>query len=117
MIGINEINSDQLKQLQESADSFHLLDVRSQGEMEQAMIPGGKPLPVVQIDEELSALKQDEKLVVYCRSGVRSAQVCNYLMQKGFHNVFNLSGGIIDWYNRGHSLTNLQSVQLANQMA
>ncbi|MDG1841813.1 MAG: rhodanese-like domain-containing protein [Crocinitomicaceae bacterium] len=36
---------------------------------------------------------------MYCRSGYRSANVCHYLNELGYKNVFNLKGGILNWNN------------------
>jgi rhodanese-related sulfurtransferase len=49
-------------------------------------------------------LSPSDRFVVYCRSGVRSAQVCGFLRQQGYKEVYNLKGGIIDWYQNGHPI-------------
>ena len=110
MMAVNEINTEQLKQWQDQNRTFRLLDVRTRREMEQAMIPGGKPLEINDIEAELGAIEIDEELVVYCRSGIRSRQVCEYLIKRGYGNVYNLSGGIIDWHQRGFNLTDLSAI-------
>jgi adenylyltransferase/sulfurtransferase len=46
--------------------------------------------------QELDAYR-DKDLVIYCRSGGRSANVCNFLRAQGFQSVINLSGGILAW--------------------
>ncbi|MFQ9922947.1 MAG: rhodanese-like domain-containing protein [Beduini sp.] len=38
----------------------------------------------------------DEKILVYCRSGKRSAAACEQLEKMGYQNVYNF-GGILDW--------------------
>ena len=44
------------------------------------------------------------QIVVYCRTGSRSAQVCRFLNQQSIHNVINMRGGIAKWTSAGHSL-------------
>ena len=38
-----------------------------------------------------------KKLIIICKSGVRSYHVCQFLHQEGFKNIYNLKGGIINW--------------------
>ncbi len=49
----------------------------------------------------ISEFKRDEKLVLVCRSGARSAQACMFMQQQGYDNVFNLRGGMIAWAGSG----------------
>ena len=53
----------------------------------------------LQIDE-IEHLK-DETVYIYCRSGNRSGQAVKVMHDAGFHNVYNLNGGVIDWTNAG----------------
>ncbi len=39
--------------------------------------------------------------MLYCRSGARSFQACQFLRQNGYDQVFNLNGGIISWAQQG----------------
>ncbi len=115
MTAVNEINGVELKQWMDAERSFQLLDVRTSEEMQQAMIPKGKPLEINNIDSEMVKITKDEELVIYCRSGIRSYQVCEYLLNLGYSKVYNLSGGIIDWYNKGFSLTDAANSNLSIQ--
>ena len=49
--------------------------------------------------EELEDFK-DEELIIYCRSGKRSAQACMILDAAGFTNTKNLAGGMLDWQEK-----------------
>ncbi len=51
------------------------------------------------IEEDLKDHKQDKKLVMYCTGGIRCEKASAYYKHKGFKNVFQLEGGIIE-YNR-----------------
>ena len=104
MFSIKEVNAGNLVEwLQEDRD-FHLLDIRSVSEFAQGMIPKGQPLPMHLLPLKLNDLPADKEIVLYCRSGARSAQACVFLQQQGFENVFNLSGGIIAWARQGFPL-------------
>lgn len=75
-----------------------LLDVREPAEAEIATIPGTTTqIPVGQLSARLGELDANQEIVVYCRSGSRSAQALNVLQAAGFTNVHNLTGGINAW--------------------
>lgn len=114
---VDEISGSELKQWQDAGRSFQLLDVRTGQEMEQAMIPGGKPMEINNLAYELSLLSKHEELVFYCRSGVRSRSVCEYLLNQGYSKVHNLSGGIVDWYRNGYAMTNLSAVKKDSEVS
>ena len=48
-----------------------------------------------------SEVPLNTRIVVYCSVGYRSAKVAQQLQRAGYENVFNLSGGIFQWVNRG----------------
>lgn len=79
-------------------DRPFLLDVRNPYEVAIASIPGtDKLIPIDQLPERLHELDSSHEIVVYCRSGVRSARAVALLKQAGFRKVKNLEGGILRW--------------------
>ena len=77
-----------------------LIDVREQNEWDESHIPGAELRPMSTINDWYADLPQDEPVIVYCRSGSRSANVIQALMtQAGHTNLSNLTGGIIAWAN------------------
>jgi UPF0176 protein len=52
-------------------------------------------LPI--IEDQLSAHKQDKKLLMYCTGGIRCEKASAYFKHKGFENVYQLEGGIIEY--------------------
>ena len=102
MFGVPEIDSRQLADwISNNSESFSLIDVRAMDEIAQGMLPNAEALPMHMIPLKLQELRERGKLVFYCRSGARSAQVCAYLLQQGLQQVVNLRGGILDWYRQG----------------
>jgi len=77
---------------------FVLLDVRELSEFEEGHIPGATLMPLNTLGDRapLEILDKDTQIIVYCRSGRRSAEAVQLLIDLGFRNVFDL-GGILDW--------------------
>ncbi|HBV99284.1 MAG: hypothetical protein JL50_06490 [Peptococcaceae bacterium BICA1-7] len=78
--------------------SVVLVDVREPGELEETgFIPGAVNIPLGQIEKRLGEISRDRKVVIYCRSGRRSAEAGKLLTEKGYTDVYNLEGGITAW--------------------
>lgn len=75
-----------------------LLDVRTPAENKDLRIPGSLLIPVDELPKRLSELPKDpaKPIVVYCRSGNRSATAAAILVQAGFPAVYDM-GGINNW--------------------
>jgi rhodanese-related sulfurtransferase len=101
VFNIQEIDSPELAEALEREDDLLLVDVRTPAEMAQGMLHGAQGVPMHLIPLQLEQWRSQRKIVFYCRTGARSAQVCAFLQQNGIDQVFNLRGGIVDWYRRG----------------
>lgn len=77
---------------------LQLIDVREPSELAIAKLPGFIPLPLSGFAEWSSTVLQQldprAETIVMCHHGMRSAQMCYWLMSQGFTNVKNLVGGI-----------------------
>ena len=82
------------KQKREAGDSFVLLDVREEWEYQRAHIPDSILIPMGEIPRRLSELDLDDEIVTLCHHGMRSASAQAFLIQSGFTNVKNMTGGI-----------------------
>ncbi len=82
------------KTISDNKDSYQLLDVREPEEYVEGDL-GGTKIPLAQLGDRTDEVAEDKKVIVYCRSGVRSAQAIIFL-QKDAHreNLYNLKGGI-----------------------
>jgi rhodanese-related sulfurtransferase len=78
-----------------------MLDVREQSEWDQFHIPGAKLIPLGSLPNELDKLPKDKTIIVYCRTGHRSAQGRDILLNAGFTNVTSMAGGVTDWQSKG----------------
>ena len=79
------------------AAGARLVDVRSPEEYARGHLPGAVNIPVQQLDHRLAEVgARDGELIVYCRSGHRSARATEILRQNGFTKVHNL-GPMTAW--------------------
>ncbi|AUY49933.1 MULTISPECIES: adenylyltransferase/sulfurtransferase MoeZ [Streptomycetaceae] len=96
------ITSKQLKQWQDDKEDIFLIDVREPGEYEIVNIPGAVLIPKNEflMGDALGSLPQDKKIVLHCKSGVRSAEVLAVVKSAGFANAVHLGGGVLGWVNQ-----------------
>ncbi len=93
-----EMTVGELKNRLDSGDrTFLLLDVREPYEREISELPGSTLIPMNEIPDRLGELDGHAEIVCYCRTGIRSARVVEYLSRLGFRKTWNLAGGINRW--------------------
>lgn len=80
-----------------TAQTAALVDVRTKEEFEAGTIPGAVNFPLDGLRENLEKLPKDRPLYVFCQIGLRGYLATRILMQNGFANVKNLSGGYRLW--------------------
>ena len=84
-----------------SSNTAHfLLDVRTPEEFATGHIHGAVNIPIDVLGNHLSEVPTDQPIVVYCRSGNRSAQASQILAQAGYTNIYDM-GGLNDWTAQG----------------
>ena len=100
---IPEIDVERLAVLLASDSEIQLIDVRERNEVAIAKIPNFDVYPLSEFEQWseplLTIIKPEAETIVMCHHGMRSAQLCQWLMARGFTNVSNLRGGI-DAYSR-----------------
>jgi adenylyltransferase/sulfurtransferase len=74
-----------------------LLDVREPHEWDIVHLEDAKLIPVNTLAGHLDELPRDQPIVVYCKTGNRSARATQLLKDAGFRKVQNLAGGITRW--------------------
>jgi adenylyltransferase/sulfurtransferase len=95
---VSAITVRDVKMKLESGDDFILLDVREPHEWEISDIGAATHhIPKGQVLEHLGELDTARDIVVYCKTGGRSADVVHLLKQHGFTKLRNMSGGINAW--------------------
>lgn len=78
-----------------------LVDVREPNEYEDSHIPGSRLEPLSTFTEGYKNLPKNQPLIMQCRSGARSERAAKYLLEQGYTDVVNLTGGILAWQEAG----------------
>lgn len=97
-VGYVHISQEDAMAQMVDGEDYILLDVRTQAEYAEGHIPGAICLPNETIGSEPPAELPDREqtILVYCRSGRRSAEAAQKLANMGYVNVLEF-GGILDW--------------------
>jgi len=95
------ITAAELKAMLDREDDIFLIDVREQNEYEIVSIPGAVLIPKDQFltGAALERLPQDRRIVLHCKSGVRSAECLTVVKNAGFSDAVHLGGGVLSWVN------------------
>lgn len=96
---VPEITPLELKERLDSGDSLVLVDVREPFEIAIADLPdhGQHRISVREFAQRYEELDPEDEVVIYCRSGARSAQATQFLLANGYERVLNLEGGVLGW--------------------
>ncbi|MHC1711114.1 MAG: rhodanese-like domain-containing protein [Solidesulfovibrio sp.] len=96
---VQNASAEAVKSLLDKAlpGALTLLDVRMQPEYEEFHLPGAVLHPLPELPDRLERLDRTKPVVVYCRSGMRSAAAAKILAGAGFPRVINMLGGTMAW--------------------
>jgi molybdopterin/thiamine biosynthesis adenylyltransferase/rhodanese-related sulfurtransferase len=94
---IPEVTVEELKAMRDRGDHFVLVDVREPYEWPIADLSESVKIPLGALPQSLGKLSKDDEIVVYCRSGGRSANAVQFLQREGYGKAKNLAGGILRW--------------------
>jgi molybdopterin/thiamine biosynthesis adenylyltransferase/rhodanese-related sulfurtransferase len=96
------ITAGELKDLLDAEKPIYLVDVREPAEYEIVSIPGATLIPKDEIlrGDALASLPQDKQIVMYCKTGVRSAETLAAVKNAGFQDAVHVQGGVTAWVNQ-----------------
>jgi rhodanese-related sulfurtransferase len=86
------------------AGNIRLIDVRTDAEVAEGVIPGAEHIPLDRFDPATLDLSDGREVVLYCRSGRRSAMAGELLADVTGKSVEHLAGGITAWEEAGQPL-------------
>ena len=87
----------ELKKHLQNESSPTIIDVREEFELEISKLDEAIHIPMNDLPKRLDELNAETDYVIMCRTGARSAQICEFLANQNFRSVANLTGGINEW--------------------
>jgi len=91
--GVKNITTDELQTMLRDDDKV-FIDVRPAKDFNKMYV---SPFINVPIGDHLAQLPKDKEIVVMCKTGIRSLEVCKQLKKLGFPKVTNVKGGILSY--------------------
>ena len=91
------LSPTELRRRVEAGEPFDLLDVRQEYERQIAVLDDQHWIPLPELKRRWGEVPTDRAVVVYCRTGGRSASAVEFLRGRGYTRVYNLAGGIHAW--------------------
>jgi len=98
----NLVDIETFKELK--ANGIELIDLRGASEYNSGHIEGAKNVFVGTIENNLDKIDKNEKVVIYCQGGDRSAIAYSVLVKNGYNNVVNYSAGMNEWINEDNKI-------------
>jgi molybdopterin/thiamine biosynthesis adenylyltransferase/rhodanese-related sulfurtransferase len=92
-----EIEPKELAERMSNGDPVHLIDVREPHELKISRIDGADLIPLGQLASRMHELDSAAEIVLFCKTGGRSARALELLAGAGFRKLKNLKGGINAW--------------------
>ena len=92
-----DIEAQELAARLNNGDPVHLIDVREPHELEISHLPDADLIPLGELAARMNELDSAEEIVLFCKSGTRSARALEVLASAGFRKMKNLKGGINAW--------------------
>ncbi len=86
----------------QSSPNLLVVDVRTPQEYAQGHLKGATNIPLSDLPVQIGGLDRNRPILVYCQTGVRSAQASAILVNAGFTQVYDMDGGITAWINSGY---------------
>jgi rhodanese-related sulfurtransferase len=83
-----------------ASEDVQLIDVRQRDEHDAGRIAGGRLIELAELAAQAETIDSAKPVIVYCRSGARSAMATTALRQAGF-DAHNMSGGMLQWEAEG----------------
>lgn len=107
---IKRLNVKEFKELMDKTPNKTILDVRTNGEVAQGVLPQATQIDYNggSFETQLEKLDKNKPVFIYCAVGGRSGSACSILSKKGFKQVYNLEGGINAWRASGLTTTALK---------
>ena len=96
------ISTDEMIELMDT-EEIQLVDVRTPSEYNEGHVPDAQNINFYDenFDQLIETLDKSKPIIVYCKSGGRSAKCASKLVEKGFEKIYDLEGGFSQWKFKG----------------
>ena len=94
---MDSITTSELREILAGDFTGLLIDVREPDEYAVSHIEGSRLIPLKRLPDQLTSLPRDREILVHCKAGGRSAKAVQLLLENGFTQVKNVSGGMDAW--------------------
>jgi len=96
---IEEVSAAKAAKLIAEKPDLEILDIRTEMEFDVGRIKKAQLLDFYEADfaERIADLPREKEYLLYCRSGVRSANALPLFQKLGFQKIYHLTYGILDW--------------------
>ena len=101
-LGYKTISVSDANAMIQSSPNLLVVDVRTPQEYAQGHLKGATNIPLSDLPVQIGGLDRNRPILVYCQTGVRSAQASAILVNAGFTQVYDMDGGITAWINAGY---------------
>src|SRR5690554_74437 len=102
---INVVTAEEMQAILD-LEEVQLVDVRTPEEFKNGHVKGAQNINFYSdtFEEDILKLDKSKPVILYCKSGVRSAACSEKLLEAGFVQVYDLKGGITQWEHEGFEL-------------
>lgn len=91
----NKVKMAYFDEMEELSQNSFILDVRTELERSIGKIDNSHHIPIEELRNRISEIPTDKKIILYCSRGKKSYFAARILMQKGYDDVYSLSGGYL----------------------
>lgn len=100
--GVKLVTPEEMQNILETED-VQLVDVRTPEEYKEGHLKNSQNIDYNSstFDEDIKKLDKTKPVILYCKSGKRSAKCSEKLIKAGFEKIYDLEGGITEWKYKG----------------
>jgi len=101
------VTTEEMQELM-SLEDMQLVDVRTPSEYLEGHVPNAQNIDFLDenFDKQIQSLDKSKPIIVYCKSGGRSAKCASKLAALGFEKIYDLEGGFSQWEFKGLEVEN-----------
>ncbi len=107
---VETITPEEMQELRKM-DDVQLVDIRTAEEYKDGYIPGFQNIDYFSktFDKDIEELDKSKPVIVYCKSGRRTARCSKKMVDAGFVKIYDLDGGITQWKHEGYDVETLNN--------